>query len=93
MIGDEKGRKDQAERLRKMAADQGMDLYFCAMEGFPVSRCIDGGLLGEIHPDGWPCSGEKARGQRALCGCTESLDIGWYSLSCGHGCLYCYAIP
>jgi hypothetical protein len=87
------GRRKQAEQLQQTAAAQGMSLFFCSMEGFPVSRCIDGGLLSQIHPDGLPCSQEKARGQRQLCGCTESLDIGWYSLRCKHGCLYCYACP
>lgn len=91
--GDLQGRKEQADQLLKVAASQGMSLYFCSMEGFPVSRCIDGVLLSQIHPDHPPCSREKARGQRKLCGCTESLDIGWYSLRCRHGCLYCYATP
>jgi hypothetical protein len=90
---DLRGRKDQANELEKVAGAHGMKVYFCAMEGFPVSHCIDGGLLSQIHPDGLSCSRDKARGQRQLCGCTESLDIGWYSLRCKHGCLYCYAIP
>jgi len=86
-------RSAQARILSQVARAHGMELYFCSMGGFPVSRCIDGGLLSEIHPDGLSCSKEKARGQRALCGCTESLDIGWYALRCLHGCLYCYACP
>ena len=91
--GDLRGRKEQADQLLEIAASQGMSLYFCSMEGFPGSRCIDGVLLSQIHPDRLPCSREKARRQRKLCGCTESLDIGWYSLRCKHGCLYCYATP
>ncbi len=91
--GDFRGRKEQADQLLEIAASQGMSLYFCSMEGFPGSRCIDGVLLSQIHPDRLPCSREKARRQRKLCGCTESLDIGWYSLRCKHGCLYCYATP
>jgi len=86
-------REDQAAELKRIAAGHGMEVYFCSMEGFPVSSCIDGELLSRLHPDGLNCSRQKARGQRPLCGCTHSLDIGWYSLKCGNGCLYCYAIP
>jgi hypothetical protein len=86
-------RIDQANILNQVAREHGMCLFFCSMEGFPMSRCIDGELLSEIHPDSRGCSQEKARGQRPLCGCTQSLDIGWYSLRCQHGCLYCYARP
>ncbi|MCK4557835.1 MAG: DUF1848 family protein [Candidatus Aminicenantes bacterium] len=35
---------------------------------------------------------EKGR-QRAECRCTESIDIGSYTQSCPHSCLYCYANP
>lgn len=86
-------RSNQANTLMQICREHGMSLSFCCMEGLPVSRCIDGELLSELHPDGLRCSTKKARGQRPLCGCTESLDIGWYSLRCRHGCLYCYAIP
>lgn len=84
-------RKEQAEKMVHLANKHGMHIHFCAMNGFPASRCIDGYLLKEIHPQKPECSLKKAKGQRELCGCTESLDIGWYSLRCKHGCLYCYA--
>jgi hypothetical protein len=87
------GRALQANTLIRVAREHGMSLSFCCMEGLPISQCIDGDLLSELHPDGQRCSTKKARGQRPLCGCTESLDIGWYSLRCRHGCLYCYAVP
>jgi len=83
----------QADQLRQAADRYGISLHFCCMEGFPISRCIDGELLSQLHPDGLTCSREKARGQRERCGCTHSVDVGWYSLRCKHGCLYCYAIP
>lgn len=85
--------KKQAEKMAHWAKNNGMEIYFCAMAGFPSSRCIDGYLLRQIHPQKLECSLKKAKGQRQLCGCTESLDIGWYSLKCKNGCLYCYACP
>ncbi len=90
---DRENRENQVEGLKMIAKGYGLEVFFCSMEGLPVSRCIDGELLSRIHPGGLSCSREKARGQRPLCGCTQSLDIGWYSLKCGHGCLYCYATP
>lgn len=90
---DPRDREAQAQGLQQVAGQYGMILHFCSMEDFPVSRCIDGELLSGIHPDGLICSREKAIGQRPRCGCTKSLDIGWYSLKCNHGCLYCYATP
>jgi hypothetical protein len=86
-------RKRQAGFLEEVSRRFGFSLGFCSMEGFPVSRCIDGEILSRLHPDGLSCSKEKARGQRALCGCTKSLDIGWYTDRCRQGCLYCYALP
>jgi hypothetical protein len=85
--------KIQAYEMEKIAGHLGMKLFYCSMEGFPRSRCIDGELLNNLHPGKLSCSTRKAKGQRTRCGCTESIDIGWYTLKCGHGCLYCYAEP
>ncbi len=84
-------RKEQGEELETVASRNGMRVRFCSMEGFPVSKCIDGTFLSDIHPDKLDASRRRAKGQRPLCGCTESLDLGWYSLRCQLGCLYCYA--
>ena len=84
-------RNAQADHLVEVAQRNGMHIHFCSMEGFPISSCIDGEFLSQLHPAGLICSTEKAKGQRKLCGCTHSVEIGWYSLRCKHGCLYCYA--
>jgi DNA repair photolyase len=86
-------KRRQALFLEEVCRQFGFSLTFCAMEGFSVSRCLDGERLARLHPEGLACSPEKARGQRELCGCTKSLDIGWYTDRCRHGCIYCYALP
>jgi len=78
--------------LQDIAAAHAITLHGCCVPGMPRSRCIDGGLLTRLHPTGEPCSTARAKGQRELCGCTESLDVGWYE-PCRHGCVYCYANP
>jgi len=93
LLPGEDERRSQARELERVASRLGMTMQYCSVEGFPRSRCIDGPLLSELHPDGTACSVRKARGQRTLCGCTESRDLGWYSLKCPNGCLYCYAEP
>ncbi len=79
-------------RLSETAGGLGLTLNGCCVPWLPVSACIDGGLLSDLHPTRKPASIKKAAGQRPACGCTESWDIGWYS-PCPGGCLYCYARP
>ncbi|MBL7075159.1 DUF1848 family protein [candidate division KSB1 bacterium] len=85
-------RKEEAEKLIEIANNLGITINWCCVSGFQSSRCIDGELFNALHPLGYQCSTAKAKGQRELCGCTESWDIGWYN-PCPHGCLYCYANP
>jgi len=66
-------------------------LYACNIPGAPVSKCIDGDLLSRLHPLQEACSNTRAKNQRELCGCTHSVDLGWYNMVCKSGCLYCYA--
>jgi len=90
-VSDEQ-RTEELGRLSERASRYPITLHGCCVPGMPVSRCIDGELLARLHPEQSPCSSQKAKGQRTACGCTESLDIGWYH-PCPHGCLYCYANP
>jgi hypothetical protein len=78
--------------LEAIAAEHAVALHGCCVPGMSRSKCIDGELLMRLHPAGEPCSTRRAKGQRELCGCTESYDIGWYE-PCRHGCVYCYANP
>lgn len=78
--------------VMEIAAKYNFTLHGCCVSAMPRSRCIDGALLMALHPNKEPCSVQKAKGQRAECGCTESWDIGWY-FHCYHGCRYCYANP
>jgi hypothetical protein len=65
----------------------------CCVPGFKVSACIDGLFLEQIHNQQLRVS-HKMPKSRALCGCTESVDIGgWPPKKCASGCLYCYASP
>lgn len=90
-------KKARAADLAKEAATRGLSLFVCSQSflagvpGVRPSACIDAGLLGALHPDGAPASPRKDRGQRADCLCTESKDIGSYTQTCPHGCVYCYA--
>ncbi len=89
----EQEQKNHVQLLEQTAAALGMSLHYCSVEGCERSSCIDGALLTRLHPDGITCSTKRAKRQRKLCGCTESIDIGWYSQKCPNGCLYCYAEP
>jgi hypothetical protein len=85
-------KKKELAALLEIARKYGARLHGCCEPIMERSRCIDGELLSALHPRGLHCSTKKAAGQRELCGCTESYDIGAYRL-CPHGCLYCYANP
>lgn len=47
-------------------------------------------LFGEIPEIPETSKNLKDKGQRKLCGCMISKDIGMYN-SCRHFCVYCYA--
>lgn len=78
--------------INKVSEKFGINVTGCCVQGMPVSGCIDGKLLTDLHPEGLKASLKKAGGQRSHCGCSVSWDIGWYN-SCPGGCIYCYANP
>jgi hypothetical protein len=92
-------KRARAAELAAAARSFGLDIFACCqpflagVDGIRPSACIDGRLLEELHPLHEPVSRRKDGSQRAGCLCTESLDIGSYTQSCPHGCVYCYASP
>lgn len=84
--------QDEVKLISQIAQQYELKIHACCVPGLPQSKCIDGELYNRLHPKGLVCSIKKAKGQRKICGCTESWDIGWYH-KCLHGCLYCYANP
>lgn len=95
----EEEKKEDALYLVKMARSWNLDLFACSqsflneVRGIHPSSCIDGDLLQRLHPTKASASLKKDRSQRKECLCTESIDIGSYTQSCPHCCLYCYANP
>jgi hypothetical protein len=82
-----------AAQLAKIAKAYGMQLTMCSQRrfvapGIKEARCIDARRLSNIA--GYPIH-SRLKGNRAECGCYESIDIGAYD-TCPHGCIYCYAV-
>jgi hypothetical protein len=92
-------KKEAARALVQVAETWKLRLYSCSQDflsdisGILPSSCIDGPVLRNLHPRKEEVSEKKDRSQRAECRCTESIDIGSYTQSCPHSCLYCYANP
>jgi hypothetical protein len=57
-----------------------------------ASKCLDRSTIEELCGSHLKRS-SKDTGQREACNCVTSRDIGSYQMSCGHGCIYCYANP
>lgn len=82
-----------AAGFAKMAATAGIELTACGGPdllpvGVAPASCVDGKLIAELT--GRDMSFKKDSGQRAVCNCVESVDIGSYQ-TCLNGCAYCYA--
>lgn len=92
-----------ARHIAEMAAESGIQVAACAegmdLAPFGIARnkCIDDGLIRRVfdydHDLMAFINGGKDlsdKGQRQLCGCIPSIDIGTYD-TCRHNCHYCYA--
>lgn len=82
-----------ARRLNAIAHSHGIALSACGKPdlrpaGIAVSSCVDGELIQKIT--GMNMALRKDPGQRGVCNCVESVDIGAYQ-TCLNGCAYCYA--
>ena len=82
-----------AGRFAELAEKNSIRLSACGKPdlrpaGIPVSSCIDGALIQRIT--GKAMSFKKDPGQRGVCACVESVDVGSYQ-TCLNGCAYCYA--
>ena len=87
-----------AASLVRQAAERGISVYACcqpwlAETGAKLAGCIDAAALAALHPKCERAPGGRDKGQRSACLCSPSRDIGSYRMSCGNGCLYCYASP
>ncbi len=95
-----------AERLGKISKKFGIEIQSCSerfnalgeLEAFGIKKgaCIDKNYIMHVFSENNELVNEvsrlkKDRGQRSLCLCVESVDIGEYN-TCKFDCVYCYAI-
>lgn len=86
--------REISDAFAEMGRDCGFEIFTCAeasnleASGIRHGKCIDDDLVNRLF--GLDLSIAKDKGQRRLCGCVESKDIGAYG-TCPHGCIYCYA--
>ena len=78
----------------RVAHENGMEIVSCAEDidlqpyGIRPGKCVDDEYITKTF--GITVTSKKDPGQRGVCGCVVSKDIGMYD-SCLFGCQYCYA--
>jgi len=91
-----------AEKLEEINENWGLKIATCgeiidlSEFGIEHNKCIDPELIKRLCFDDFDFikyvnnNAEKDKGQRDVCGCMASKDIGMYN-TCMHQCVYCYA--
>lgn len=92
MISLAKGLQNLHLEMRLSTCAEYVDLHNF---GIRHNRCIDPELMTRLRPfdtllHNHLFGSKRDKGQRALCQCVVSKDIGQYC-TCTYGCLYCYA--
>ena len=83
-----------ADNLSQTAKEFNLLLFTCSEQidlstyGIEHCSCIDKNKIEKLL--GYSIDAKKDPGQRKMCGCIKSVDIGTYN-TCKHECLYCYA--
>ena len=83
-------RKNLINDLKEIASKNNIILKNCSQsfDNIENSSCIDKNRIENIL--GYKIKENKDKGQRKLCNCIKSVDIGTYN-TCQNGCIYCYA--